>query len=189
MRITGGILSGRRLRVTGAKVRPTQDRVREAVFSSIAEHVPGARVLDLYAGAGSLGLEAWSRGAAEVCWVEKDARVCSSLKQAVSDLCQEPARPARVICRDAFRFLVSEKRRASGYELILADPPYARDNDESPLPGLLESIGVAGSLAAGGLLVFEQRANLKPIEADGWQLQKNRRYGDARILIYQRSST
>ena len=90
MRITGGELGGRRLEVSPT-IRPTQDMVRQAVFSVLAARVPEARVpearvLDLFAGSGSLGLEAWSRGAASVCWVEGDGKTCAILKKNVETL-------------------------------------------------------------------------------------------------------
>jgi len=88
MRITSGILKGRQFKVPKSGVRPTTERTREAVFSSLAARVPGARVLDLFAGAGGLGLEAWSRGAASVTAVEKSSSVWKILSENFQ--CLEP---------------------------------------------------------------------------------------------------
>ena len=105
MRITSGIFGGRTIKVPPG-IRPTQDKVRQALFSSLGERIGGARVLDLFAGSGALGLEAWSRGAESVCFVESDARVFPILKENIKTLCgEQPALSA--IRSDAIRFLES----------------------------------------------------------------------------------
>ena len=185
MRITGGILRGRRIPEAPKRVRPTQDRVREAIFSSLAPILAGARVLDLFAGVGTLGLEAWSRGAASVCWVERDAAVCRALQSNVKALCDDSDRPVRVVRADAFRFLAASPEPET-YDVILVDPPYASRVEESPLPRLSEIICDKAAIAPEGILVFEQSAQLDSVEVSGWTLLKDRRYGEARILMYRR---
>ena len=87
MRVSGGALGGRRIEVPGGdRVRPTQDMVRQALFSSLAALVPECRFLDLFAGSGAVGLEAWSRGAAHVTWVERDPRTLAVLRGNVASL-------------------------------------------------------------------------------------------------------
>ena len=131
MRVTGGIVGGRTVKVPrGDKVRPTQDRVRQALFSSLAARIPGSRFLDLFAGSGAVGLEAWSRGAALVCWVESDAKVFEVLQGNVVALCGSASGHAeeqewRVIRSDVFRFL-NGLQGAAGYDIVFADPPYDR---------------------------------------------------------------
>ncbi len=104
MRLAGGILRGRKLKVPNF-VRPTQERVREAVFSMLREKLIGARTLDLFAGSGALGLEAYSRGAASVCWVEQNKQVFSVLKENISCLCTENTTQTQLVFSDVFRYI------------------------------------------------------------------------------------
>ena len=128
MRIVSGILGGRTFRAPPGDTRPTQEKVRAAVFSSLAAFVPERRVLDLFAGSGALGLEAWSRGAAHVEWVENAPPALRTLKRNLADLGVPPA--FRVHATDAFRFLEA-RPPAIPFHLVLADPPYreALDGD------------------------------------------------------------
>jgi 16S rRNA (guanine(966)-N(2))-methyltransferase RsmD len=126
MRVTGGTLGGRLLKVPkGDAVRPTQDMVRQALFSSFATLVPGSRFLDLFAGSGAVGLEAWSRGAAYVCWVESDPRAFRVLKENVETLCGPGGDELSVNgwkterC-DVFRFLEGAQKRGTPYNMIFA---------------------------------------------------------------------
>ncbi len=186
MRITGGILRGRTIRVP-AGIRPTQDRVRLALFSMLAGRIPGAQVLDLYAGSGALGLEAWSRGAASVTWVERDPRMFRILEGNVADLCGETGGAARYVRAEALAFLrgVSD----SSYDVILADPPYTRQAGVDPiLENVLQVLDLAPILAPGGLLVFEDAASGPPFSRAGWSALRSRVYGDTRLLVLARSS-
>ena len=104
MRITSGHLKGRTIRVPAAGVRPSQDRLRESLFSSLGGRLDGWRVLDLFAGSGALGLEAWSRGAHEVVWIESHPRTFAVLRENVRALClpeAETTRHARCVRGDA----------------------------------------------------------------------------------------
>ena len=184
MRITGGSLRGRVLSVP-AGVRPTQDKVRQAVFSAVAAKVEGARVLDLFAGTGALGLEAWSRGAASVCWVEEHPKTFALLKTVVGEFTGgEDA--ARVVRGDALRFLEGAAAPEGRYDLVLADPPYDRDGSKRWLEKTLRGL-VAGPLVTpDALLVFEMSAGESPVIDPAWTLAWDRTYGDSRVVIYRR---
>ncbi len=194
MRITGGLFRGRKLRAPRSGVRPTQDMVRQAVFNILVARTEGARFLDLYAGSGAVGLEALSRGAAQVYWVEQDRRTLAVLRANVSGfapLCGttpgQVAGERRVVGADAVRFL----RRAAGrgaYDIIYADPPYVdgRDGGENPLPGLLEAIQEGEMLAKDGVFVYEssggRRAGGGELPA-GWREMVDRTYGRTRVRV------
>ncbi len=186
LRIIGGAFGGRRLKVpTGITVRPTQDRVREALFSSLQDQFPGVWFLDLFAGSGAVGLEALSRGASRVCWVEGDRRVHSILKSNVILLAGEDVAAA---CRfqDVFAFCRSW-RGERGFDIIFADPPYARTTAEGTLAGrLLAEVGACGLLADKGLVIIEQGVREPEAEAEGWCLVRERSYGKSCLRMYRR---
>ena len=181
IRITAGEWRGRLLRVPRGDVRPAQDRVRLAVFSSLADRVPGARVLDLFAGTGAYGLEALSRGAAAATWVENDRRVLAVLRENVEALCGPDApggRGAAVVAADALRFLARSGGDAP-YDLIFADPPY--DRDGGWLKKILSALTGRSILKSSGLLVMEQSAHVPAVSREGWQQLKCRVYGETQI--------
>jgi 16S rRNA (guanine966-N2)-methyltransferase len=177
MRINSGILRGRVFKVPKEGMRPTMERAREAVFSSLAARVPGARVLDLFAGSGSLGLEAWSRGAASITAVEQASRHWKILQENFQGLEKTDGLGSwQAIQADVYDFL---KRGTGPFDLIFADPPYR----ETDLPRLLELIG--GALAPDGLLVFEMRSHgTYSVPAD-WNLIKEKSYGETRMLFLE----
>lgn len=187
MRVTAGLLGGRKVLAPSEQVRPTQDRVREALFSMLGPTLPEARVLDLFAGAGTLGLEAWSRGAASVCWVEQHAGTAKKLEKTVRSLCVAPEGGAtRVVCSDAHRYVAAVPDE---YDLVLADPPYDRENQFNHLEKLLQALGQGGGLRSGGLFVYEQSSKSPPLEGMGFELLRDRNYGAARILIYRKNTS
>ncbi|WP_408896164.1 16S rRNA (guanine(966)-N(2))-methyltransferase RsmD [Nocardioides sp. R1-1] len=152
-RIIAGVAGGRRLQTPkGDLTRPTSDRVREALFSAIeawAGSLHDLRFLDLYAGSGAIGLEAWSRGAAAVTLVESDRRT--------ADLVRANARAvgcevAEVVARSVAGVL-AEPARAS-YDVVFSDPPYPLE--EAGLAGDLAALVAGGWLAAGALVVVER---------------------------------
>jgi 16S rRNA (guanine966-N2)-methyltransferase len=154
MRIIAGDHRGRLLKTPdGLGTRPMLDRVREAVFSSIGERVIDARVLDLFAGTGSLGLEALSRGALEARMVERDRRVLDLLRRNVEDLALEDR--AEIVQADAL-----EKRswgeNGARYELVFFDAPYPMLEIGKTRHAILTSVGalVRERLTSKGLLVF-----------------------------------
>ncbi|GIX07254.1 MAG: methyltransferase [Candidatus Poribacteria bacterium] len=124
MRIVAGRYGGRRLRrPKGSAVRPTSDRVRESVFAILRHRIHKARVLDLYAGTGSLGLEALSRGAAFVCFVEKNPAQAQQLRENLQAL-GVPRESAWVVCGDAIRQIEQFAQQGTVFDLIFLDPPY-----------------------------------------------------------------
>ena len=201
VRITGGVLGGRVLRVPRGDVRPTQDRVRLALFSMLANRVGGSRFLDLFAGSGAVGLEAWSRGADAVCWVESDSRVLSVLRANVAALCDGRA---DVIAVDARRFL-ERGPAAEPFDLIFADPPYLatperghrehapargaeRTMDLDWLPVILEGVTRRGLLRADGFIVYEYRTGTRAEPGPGWRKVDERQYGETGLSLFIQTS-
>jgi 16S rRNA (guanine(966)-N(2))-methyltransferase RsmD len=175
MRVIAGQWRGRPLKApAGAATRPTSDRVREALFSILAARVPQARVLDLFAGSGALGIEALSRGAGEATFVD-DAPAAIRAIQANLDALQAPATVRK---GDALRFLHAAREHAAQYDLVFLDPPY-RDA-ERLAPALSEALPAV--LAPGAVAVAEsdRRAPL----ALSLPLHDERRYGDTLIRIH-----
>jgi 16S rRNA (guanine966-N2)-methyltransferase len=167
VRIVGGEFGGRRLAIPDdPRVRPTADRVREAWMSILQQALPGARVLDLYAGSGALGLEALSRGAASAEFVELNAPSLSALKANIATLGVEAR--TTVHRGEALRF--AGRLQPGAYDLALADPPYTRD-DASRLIALFRAAPFARILAV------EHPAKT---ELDG---DDTRRYGDTAITF------
>jgi 16S rRNA (guanine966-N2)-methyltransferase len=136
--------------------------------------VDGASVLDLYAGSGAMGLEALSRGAASVVFVESDRDACRTIERNLEKL---SLRGAEVACRDVLRFLAAERRR---FDLILVDPPY--DVVESVAVRLATYLPAV--LAESGLVVLESSSRLEP-ELPPLALRTSRRYGSARVSLFE----
>lgn len=153
MRVISGIAGGRRLAtISGRNIRPTSDRVREAIFNIIADRIGGSVVLDLFAGVGSLGIEALSRGASYCVFVDKDRAAREVINKNLHDLGFRDM--AAVIGADALRAISAERGPVSErapYDLIFADPPYALDVFDK----LLLLIENAGILAGNGLVIVE----------------------------------
>lgn len=186
MRITGGTFGGRLLKAPKAgPTRPTQDRVREALFSMLMEAVPGARFLDLYAGTGAVGLEALSRGAADVLWVEGDratARLAAENVAAVAGA--EMAR--RVVLSDVARWLRAAPA-APPYDIVFADPPYELARDGG-LADIAATLAARGLVAPGGLFIAEVPEDATVQPGDGWTVIRDRAYGKSRVVIRQRET-
>jgi 16S rRNA (guanine966-N2)-methyltransferase len=198
MRINSGILGRRTFNVPKDGLRPTMEQAREGVFSSLAARVPGSRVLDLFAGSGSFGLEAWSRGAASVTAVEKVSKHWKILQENFQTLEGDPDLGRwEAVQTDVYEYLkkcprppaaategcpvgaAGGRADSAGFDLIFSDPPY----DEANLPKLLEA--VAGVLAPDGLLVFEMRSREAYSLPAGWNLIKEKRYGGTRMLFLE----
>lgn len=185
MRIIAGKFRGRKLESPPEVVRPTRDRVRESLFAMLAEIVAGARVLELYAGSGAIGLEALSRGAESLCWVESSRNVYRQLCRNIEDILGPDWQSRhRAVCADAADFI--GRQQAEPYNLIFADPPYDKDGRGSPLPQLLETIEESGALADGGLFIYEMGSKQDWEALRGWELLRNRSWGQTRILIMRR---
>jgi len=183
-RIIAGAAGGIRLDVPASGTRPTSDRVRESLFGALdsAGALEGARVLDLYAGSGALGLEAFSRGAAAVELVERDAGAARVARANAARVAAATGRPAaRVHRAEVASFL----RSASGpYDLVLADPPYAIADDE--LAATLSA--TAPLLARGGVAVVERAArSAAPPATTGMFVERDKRYGDTAVWWLRRA--
>ncbi|MGH3837816.1 MAG: 16S rRNA (guanine(966)-N(2))-methyltransferase RsmD [Pseudonocardiaceae bacterium] len=175
-RIVAGVAGGRRLAVPPYGTRPTSDRVREAVFSALQARrdLSGARVLDLYAGSGALGLEALSRGAAHVRFVESDRRAAAVLRRNVEALGLLGAQITTGTVQVVLRGDPGEP-----YDVVLADPPYALD--EVALAGVLSALA-GGWLARSALVVVERPAKASPPTwPDDVSALTHRRYGDTAV--------
>jgi 16S rRNA (guanine966-N2)-methyltransferase len=178
VRIIAGEHRGRRIAAPeGESTRPMLDRVRESLFGTLGERVEGAQVLDLFAGSGSLALEALSRGAERAVFVEADADAARAIERNLDKL---RLTGATVVRRDARTALASEAAAGRTYDLVLVDPPYEAwsELERSLAPYL------AGVLAPDGLLVVETAARTEP--ALPLALRTSRRYGSARLTLYER---
>jgi 16S rRNA (guanine966-N2)-methyltransferase len=182
VRIVAGVAGGRRLAVPPHGTRPTSDRVREAVFSSLAARrvLEGTRVLDLYAGSGAMGLEALSRGAAHVRFVESDQRAAAVLRRNVEalGLGGRDGRAAQVTTADVPAVLRSDPDQP--YDLVLADPPYALDG--CAVDEVLNALAGGAWLAPAALLVVERPTKAHPPTwPDHVFALTHRRYGDTTV--------
>ena len=163
-------------------MRPTQDRVREALFSMLLAELPGARFLDLFAGTGAVGIEAVSRGAGDVVWVEGDRGVHRLTVQNVSSIAGE-ALARNVACSDVMRW-IRTAGRDTAFDIVFADPPYiqAKDGGLTELAGALKQNGV---IAPGGLLIVEMPVDAPVATLPGWEILRDRTYGKTRLVIRQ----
>lgn len=182
MRIIAGKAGGHRLKVPKRVARPSTDRLREALFSILAVKVDGARVLDLFAGSGALGIEALSRGAAAATFVEEDGEAC----RVIGSNLESAGLAGEVRKADVFGAL---GRLAGVYDLILADPPYALPGRRDLALQLLQDRRLAGRLADEGLLVVEMEAEREPPAGEEWELVDRRSYGSSAVVFYQRQGT
>jgi 16S rRNA (guanine966-N2)-methyltransferase len=173
VRVVAGEFRGRRLAAPrGARTRPTADRVREALFSILGD-VTGARVLDLYAGSGALGIESLSRGADSAVFVDRDPRAVEAIERNLASLGLDE----RVLRQDAVRFLAHP---AGMFDLVFCDPPY---DSASRLAGpLAERLPAATSKDARIVTESDKRT---PLELP-FPLVTERTYGDTRIAIHVR---
>lgn len=179
-RIIAGFARARRLKVPkGRGTRPTADRVREAMFSALQHRfdLDDARVLDLFAGAGTLGLEALSRGAASVVLVEADRRACDILRENAATVGGD----ARVVCRRVEAFLQTPP--AEPYHLVLLDPPYAAGALEPTLTALLRP----GWLAPDAVVCLERPAAAAFEAPPGLDILFDRAYGAAAVTVLEKT--
>lgn len=176
VRIIAGQSKGRKLVAPpGQETRPMQDRIREALFSSLAADIPDAIVLDLYAGTGSMGLEALSRGAASATFVEN----AKPAVQALHRNCAAVGLGGIVVAQDVSRFL-----RSTGevFDVVFVDPPYPEE--DSVVDEVMTL--VARVLTPGGLAVLHRRAGATPTEIESLGLIDERRYGGAQLWRYEK---
>ena len=183
MRIIAGLARGMTLAVpSGDNTRPTSDRTREAIFSSLGNRVVDAVVLDLFAGTGGLGLEAASRGAKSVTFVENARSAMDCLKRNVESARTRPEMGCEleIVRDDVFSEI---RRRETPVDLILADPPYG----EMPQK-LVDEIGLPKLLKEDGLLVLELAKRDKLAVPPVWRVVRDAVYGDTRVCFLGRVS-
>jgi 16S rRNA (guanine966-N2)-methyltransferase len=171
MRVITGLAKGRRLLAPrDGGTRPMTDRAREGLFSSLGSAVAGARVLDLYAGSGSLGLESLSRGAESAVFVERSRAALAALRANVATV----GLGGEVVAADVSAYLA---RAAGPFDLAFVDPPYAL-----PLASVEQILGgLVRLLAAGGTAVLHRRAGGGLTPPPGLEVADRRRYGDSEI--------
>ena len=180
VRVTGGSLAGRRLSRAPEGVRPSADRLRESLFARLGT-CEGLRVLDLYAGAGTLGIEALSRGALEVVFVERSARSLAALRANLRALELEDR--SRVMRGEVGAVQRRLGRALERFDLILLDPPYGQGVAEPALRGLVD----AGRLAEQGVVILERSRHHPVDDVPGLVSGDERRYGDSVTCWFRRA--
>jgi len=184
VRITSGEYGGRVLSVPKTDaIRPTQDRVRAALFNMLQFEVPGCVFLDLFAGSGAVGLEALSRGAVRATFVEADRRHLNALRANLAAL-KVPAASAAVVGADVYRWLASYV--GDGFTVAFADPPYAL-GEERGYASVLATLATRGVVRPGGIFIAEMTSVQKAEETPGWKLVRDRTYGKTRLCIWRRT--
>lgn len=184
MRIIAGSAGRRAIKVPKAVVRPTTDRTREALFSMLNAKLSGAKVLDVFAGAGSMGLESLSRGALSCEFVDAN-RVCTrTIEENLKNL---SLKGGKVVNADALAFL---QRSKASYDLIFADPPYYKEaGDRDFVAEIFQLDSLADILATEGLLVVEVDSRYRLDLPEGWTVLDQRRYGGCSIVFIERSES
>ncbi len=178
LRIIGGEWRGRKIRFPPvAAIRPTPDRVRETVFNWLQQDIRGARCLDLYAGSGALGLEALSRGASRVVFVDTETAVTRHLSQTLADLgCDR----GQVVRSDAAAFLAGTPEP---FDIVFVDPPYA----DRAAADACRRLDERGWLRPGGLAYIEDAAAAgAPTLPPGWTLLRSKRAGEVGYHLARR---
>jgi 16S rRNA (guanine966-N2)-methyltransferase len=181
MRIIAGTHRGRRLRKPpGLMLRPTSDRVREALFSILGNRLPNCRFLDLYAGTGAVAIEAVSRGAAHVTCVESGVEALKLLRQNLLDCGMSHCITVRA--QPVTQFLSRPDQRDDPYDIVFADPPYALVGE---LQSLLSHVSMDRLFAADSWLVIEHAEKTAlPASLGSGSYRRRYRYGDTALSIY-----
>ena len=180
MRVISGVARGRKLKEPlGEKIRPTSDKVKESIFNIIQFDIEGRRVLDLFAGTGQFGIEALSRGARSVVFVDSASEAVKLVKENLSMTGFSDV--ASVYGRDALRFLESDEK----FDLIFVDPPY----DTKLAEQAVQKIAQFDKLNFNGIIICELKADSQsPAVAPPYSLQKEYKYGSVKVLRYTRES-
>jgi len=179
VRIIAGTWRGRRLSFEPVPgLRPTPDRVRETLFNWLSPVIRGARCLDLYAGSGALGIEAASRGAAEVVLVDSDPQVVTVLRRQVETL---GARQVRVVQADVLQWLAG---MASAFDIVFLDPPFRTNL----LASCMQQLEQHGWLADQALVYLEAEKGLDIVLPDNWELLRSKTAGQVGYHLARRGS-
>ena len=180
MRVVGGIAGGIPLHVPRSDLRPTMEVVKNAIFNSLAEFIPDARVLDLFAGTGGLGIEALSRGASACVFVESDRRACDCIRK---NLEKTRLKGGDVIPADVMRW-VDRSAAPGAFDLILADPPYVRKKGDRDFGNeLLASAALLHALAPGGMFILEHLPDAPLPLGNAWECIRDKRYGATAVAF------
>jgi 16S rRNA (guanine966-N2)-methyltransferase len=181
MRVIAGTSKGRKLGPVPPGVRPVADRAREGLFSSLASAVPGARVLDLFAGTGALGIEALSRGAERAVFVDRSPEATAAIHGNLKHLGMEGQ--AVVFTADVRTFL-SGPEGGAPFDLVFLDPPY--ELDASDLEAVLGSLAAGHSLRRGWTVVLTRGTKSStPVIPLHWAVARHLRYGDSLVIAYR----
>lgn len=185
LRVIGGEAKGRKLNILkGMSVRPTGDKVKGALFNILREEIAGAEVLDLFAGAGNLGLEALSRGAKRVVFVDKRAVCAGIIRKNLARLDFQDR--AEVYEEEAVRAVRRLAQRGREVAIVFVDPPYGSDLAEETLGSLAESHLVKDE----GIVVVEHYwKRIMPGGVGGLKLVRDERYGDTALSFYEAQTT
>lgn len=183
MRVVGGTAGGIPLQVPKTDLRPTMDMVKNAIFNSLVECVPGARTLDLFAGTGGLGIEALSRGAASCVFVENDRRACECIRR---NLDKTKLTGGEIASADVMGWI--ERSAPAAFDLILIDPPYSKKPGDRDFGAeILAAPGLIRALAPGGIVVLEHMPERPMPIGPEWECTRNRRYG-ATVVAFLRAA-
>jgi 16S rRNA (guanine966-N2)-methyltransferase len=181
VRVIAGTAKGVRLAPVPSGVRPVSDRAREGLFSSLGTDVPGARVLDLFAGTGALGIEALSRGAEHATFVERDRGALRGLRENLERTRLRGR--AEVVASEVLRMITGNSESGRAFDVVLADPPY--DAPTGDVEAVLQGLA-RGRLEHGGSVVLSRRSKSStPVIPVDWRLAKRLEYGDTALLIFR----
>lgn len=186
MRIIAGSAGGIPLKTPGITTRPTTDRARESLFASLGVLLSGAKVVDLYAGSGSLGIEALSRGAISALFIEQSKQACEVIQ---FNLDKARLKEGLIRRSTVMKFLSGQRGKVGEYDLIFADPPYAKDDlAAEELEALVCSDHLPGLLSDQGVFVLESLSSSELPEsiAKHWDVRDERCFGETRISFLKK---
>ena len=176
------------IQVPKSLTRPTTDKVRQAIFSMLGEHVPDARVLDLFAGSGAMGLEALSRGASSALFVDEQRAACDVIK---ANLTRTKLSGGQIRAADVLRLLPElERQQPAGFDIVFADPPYKHERaDRNWAQDLLDSEALPKAMSSEASFILEtSKSTLLNIPPERWELVRERDYGDTRVLWLRKAN-
>ena len=183
MRVVSGLARGHKLIcLDGESVRPTSDRVKEAIFSSISERLYGSRFLDMFSGSGAIGIEALSRGASYVAFVEESAEHAEIINKNLAHVSKAiPDMDYKLFQKDALESVQTFKNLGLQFDIIFLDPPYKSGLWEDALRGIYES----GLLSEAGIIVLEISKDEKEPAAPCFDIAKKKFYGSTAIYYME----
>ena len=187
MRVIGGTYRGRTLRsVAGLAIRPTSDRLRETLFNILAPRIEGSRFLDICAGSGAVGIEALSRGARKVTFVERSRRACAVIAANMGNLgAPGPDRDATIVNREAAAALKRFEQESEQFDIVFFDPPYASEIYHR----VINQLGRGVILSARAVVVVEHREKTPPKPGYGeLRMFRQVKQGESALALYEVSS-